>query len=63
MKDYWFFVYATAPNCPIIARGIFPPEMLTEAFEFAAEFSGHRTVRKATWKFGKIPSYEETLPV
>ena len=60
MKDYWFFVFASAPNAPCIVQAIFPPEMLTEALEFSSEANGYREIRKATWSFGEVPEYSET---
>jgi hypothetical protein len=63
MQDYWLFVFATAPDVPIIVQAVFPPEMEEEALEFVNDGNGYRTIRKSTWRFGRVPEYGDTLPL
>jgi|15BtaG_2_1085339.scaffolds.fasta_scaffold00005_17 hypothetical protein len=63
MKDCWLFVFATAPDYPVVIMAVFPPEMLEEAIEYRDKASGYRTLRKAPWRLGPLPSYSETLEV
>ena len=60
MEDNWFFVFVTAPQTPCHVTGIFPPEMKEEAIEYTEKGHGYRSMRYGPWKFGQIPSYNET---
>lgn len=65
MQDYWLFVFWREPNYDssvIYVEAIFPPEMTEEALSFVGERPEYRVIGKSTWKFGKIPKYEDTIP-
>jgi len=37
--------------------------MEEEALEFVNDGNGYRTIRKSTWRFGRVPEYGDTLPL
>lgn len=53
-----YFVYVSAPGCPIEVIGIYLNEQ--DAQEHAKKQPGYLEVRKAKWDFGKFPSYSKT---
>lgn len=59
----YFFVYLTAPGCPVVVYAVFPADRSVDAFDFINQGGGYYTLRTAEWNMGKLPEFKDTKEV